>query len=35
MNPDSITIKNPPKEDAWKDFFRNAVSLKKVIKKLK
>ncbi|HLP79707.1 MAG TPA: non-homologous end-joining DNA ligase [Acidobacteriota bacterium] len=35
IEPDSITIKNPPTTDAWEDFFKNAVSLKKIIAKLK
>lgn len=34
-DPKSFTIKNPPEEDAWKDFFKHSVSIKKQIKQLK
>jgi len=34
INPTSYTIRNYPKEDAWKDFFANAVSVTDVIKRL-
>jgi DNA ligase D-like protein (predicted polymerase)/DNA ligase D-like protein (predicted 3'-phosphoesterase) len=34
INPTSYTIRNYPKEDAWNDFFGNAVSVTDVIKRL-
>ncbi len=34
IGPRSYTIRNYPKEDAWSDFFANAVSIRDVIKKL-
>jgi len=34
IGPRSYTILNYPKEDAWSDFFANAVSIRDVIKKL-
>jgi len=34
INPTSYSIRNYPKEDAWKDFFANAVSVTDVIKRL-
>ncbi len=34
INPTSYTIRNYPKEDAWRDFFANAVSIKDIIEKL-
>jgi bifunctional non-homologous end joining protein LigD len=34
ISPTSYTIRNYPKEDAWNDFFANAVSVTDVIKRL-
>jgi DNA ligase D-like protein (predicted polymerase)/DNA ligase D-like protein (predicted 3'-phosphoesterase) len=34
INPTSYTVKNHPKEDAWADFFANAVSLPDILKQL-
>jgi len=34
INPTSYTIRNYPEEDAWRDFFANAVSIKDIIEKL-
>lgn len=35
VDPDSYNIKNYKVEDPWKDFYESAVSLKKMLKKLK
>ncbi|MDD1721389.1 MAG: non-homologous end-joining DNA ligase [Euryarchaeota archaeon] len=34
ISPTSYTIRNHPKEDAWRDFFAHATSLEQVLKKL-
>ncbi len=34
INPTSYTIRNHPKEDAWRDFFTRAVSLNEILEKL-
>jgi bifunctional non-homologous end joining protein LigD len=34
ISPTSYTIRNYPKEDAWNNFFANAVSVTDVIKRL-
>lgn len=35
IDPTSYTIRNCPKEDAWKDFFARAVSVRDTLKRLK
>jgi len=34
INPTSYTIRNYPKEDAWGNFFSNAVSIRGILKNL-